>query len=160
YLPRETREYVPMILAAIVIARNPERYGFDVAAPMPVTFDTVTVPGALDLRIIAEWAGISVDDIQRLNPELRRTTTPTTTHELKVPVGTAATIEAKLETADPALFKKFTFHTVKRGETLASIARSNKLTSAELKSANDLSSSKVRSGQVLMIPAHTAAALP
>lgn len=160
YLPRETREYVPMILAAIVIAKNPERYGFDVAAPMPVTFDTVTVPGALDLRIIAEWAGVSVDDIQRLNPELRRTTTPSTTHELKVPVGTAPTIEARLENADPSLFKKFEFHTVRRGETLASIARSNKLTSTELKTANDMKTTRVRVGQVLMIPAHTAAALP
>jgi peptidoglycan lytic transglycosylase D len=161
YLPRDTREYVPMILAAVIIARNPTRYGFDVAPPTPPAFERVTVPGALDLRIIAEWAGTSVGDIQVLNPELRRTTTPSSAHELKVPMGTAATLEAKLATADPSLFATFKFYSVKRGDTVVSVARQFKLTSTELRAANDLrSTSKVRAGQTLMIPQPRATGLP
>ena len=161
YLPRDTREYVPMILAAVIIAKNPTRYGFDVAPPTPPAWERVTVPGALDLRIIAEWAGTSVEDIQVLNPELRRTTTPSNAHSLKVPMGTAATLEAKLATADPSLFATFKFYSVKRGDTVVSIARQFKLTSVELRAANDLkSTSRVRAGQTLMIPQPRASGLP
>ncbi|HKW01879.1 MAG TPA: LysM peptidoglycan-binding domain-containing protein [Vicinamibacterales bacterium] len=161
YLPRDTREYVPMILAAVIIAKNPTRYGFDVAPPTPPAFEHVTVPGALDLRILAEWAGTSVEDIQVLNPELRRTTTPSNAHELKVPMGTAATLEAKLATADPSLFATFKFYSVKRGDTIVSVARQYRLTSAELRAANDLkSTAKIRAGQTLMIPQQRASGLP
>jgi membrane-bound lytic murein transglycosylase D len=161
YLPRETREYVPMILAAVIIARNPERYGFDVTPPAPIAFETVTVPDALDLKYIAEWAGVTVSEIQALNPELRRTTTPSGSHKIKVPMGTAAAVDAKLVSVDPTLFATFKFHTVKKGETVATIAKQYKLTTADLRSANDLkSNTKVRAGQTLMIPERRAAALP
>jgi len=82
YLPRETREYVPMIQAAIIIARNPELYGFAVASAIPLAYETVKIPSALDLKIIAEWAGVPIETLQDLNPELRRTTTPMTPHSL------------------------------------------------------------------------------
>jgi membrane-bound lytic murein transglycosylase D len=118
---------MPMILAAVLIAKNPKRYGFDLGPAEPLAYETVTVPGALDLHIIAEWAGVTLEDIQGLNPELRRTMTPTAPHEVKLPLGTAASVRAKLEGADPTLFRKFTFHTVTRGETVvASIAKKTK----------------------------------
>ena len=161
YLPRDTREYVPMILAAVIIAKNPARYGFDVAPPTPPAYEKVTVPGALDLRIIAEWAGTTLEDIQNLNPELRRTTTPSSAHDLKVPMGTAAAIEAKLAAADPSLFTTFKFYSVRRGDSITSVARQFKVTTAELRSANDLkTTSRVRAGQTLMIPQPRASALP
>src|SRR3954451_21658806 len=102
-LPRETREYVPMILAAIVIARNPAQYGFDFESEEPAAFDTVTLPRPVDLRRIAEWTDTSINHIQALNPELRRWTTPVRdrNYELKVPVGTAGTVEARLADAPP-----------------------------------------------------------
>jgi membrane-bound lytic murein transglycosylase D len=161
YLPRDTREYVPMILAAVIIARNPSRYGFEVGPPTPPAYEKVTVPGALDLRIIAEWAGTTLEDIQTLNPELRRTTTPSSAHDLKVPMGTAPAIEAKLAAADPSLFATFKFYSVKRGDSITSIARQFKVTTAELRTANDLkTSSRVRAGLTLMIPQPRASALP
>jgi membrane-bound lytic murein transglycosylase D len=161
YLPRETREYVPMILAAIIIARNPDRYGFEVTPAAPIPFEMVTVPDALDLKYIAEWAGVTVREIQALNPELRRTTTPSNAHQIKVPMGTAAAVDAKLASVDPTLFAVFKFHTVKKGETVSTIAKQYKLTNADLRSANDLrSTSKVRTGQTLMIPERRANALP
>jgi peptidoglycan lytic transglycosylase D len=75
-LPRETREYVPMILAAIVIARNPAQYGFEFEAEQAPTYERVTLPRPVDLRRVAEWTDTTIDQIQALNPELRRWTTP------------------------------------------------------------------------------------
>ena len=97
YLPRETRDYVPMILAAVIIAKNPAQYGFDIV-PMPSTpTETVIVPPALDLRRVAEWAGVPMDDIQKLNPEFRRWTTPVKKGEytIRVPEGTAERREGR-----------------------------------------------------------------
>jgi membrane-bound lytic murein transglycosylase D len=160
YLPRETRDYVPMIMAAMLIGANPSLYGFDVESAEPLAYERVSVPNALDLKVIAEWIGISVDELRELNPELRRTTTPARDHDLKVPLGTAATVRTKLETADPQ-FARFAFHTVRRGETLASIARKYRITQSELRQANDLTArSRVRVSQTLMIPQRTANALP
>ena len=95
YLPRETRDYVPMILAAVIIAKNPVKYGFDIVAPRRRRpSKPSTVPPAVDLRRVAEWAGVSADEIQRLNPELRRWTTPIrgSDYSLTVPAGTAEII--------------------------------------------------------------------
>jgi membrane-bound lytic murein transglycosylase D len=153
YLPKETREYVPMILAAIVIATNPTQYGFDAPTVMPMSSERVTVPDALDLRLIAEWTGVSVDEIRDLNPELRRATTPVGKHELKVPVGTAAAVEARLAEADPGVFVKFNTYTVKSGDTLAAIARRFKVKTADLAQSNQLrTTAQLREGQTLMIP--------
>lgn len=160
FLPRETREYVPMIMAATIIARNPPLYGFDLGGGGALAYERVTVPDALDLKIIAEWIDVSVDDLRALNPELRRTTTPMGDHDLKVPLGTAVTLRHRLATIDPAIFVKFTFHTVRRGETLTSIARKYKISLAELRRANDLSvRARARANTSLMIPQRAASTL-
>jgi membrane-bound lytic murein transglycosylase D len=160
YLPRETREYVPMILAAIIIGRNPTMYGFEVGSAAPLTFDTVSVPDALSLATIAEWAGVTVADLQQLNPELRRTVTPAGAHTLKVPMGTAPTIQSRLATTNPE-YLKFQFHTVKKGETVTSIARKYEITTTVLRDYNDLSrTAKVKAKQTLAIPPRPARALP
>ncbi|MEO8484686.1 MAG: LysM peptidoglycan-binding domain-containing protein [Acidobacteriota bacterium] len=160
FLPRETRDYVPMIMAATLIAKNPGLYGFDDSGSNPLAFENVSVPNALDLKIIAEWGGFTVEELRELNPELRRTTTPDRVHELKVPIGTAATIQKQLESADP-LFVHFEFHQVRRGETLAIIARKYRVAQAELRQANDLgATARVKAGQSLMIPQRQASGLP
>jgi membrane-bound lytic murein transglycosylase D len=159
YLPRDTREYVPMVLASILIARNPTRYGFEIPAVSSLAYERVTVPDAIDLGVISEWAGVPVEQLRDLNPELRRATTPLGRHDLKVPVGTAPTIEARLATADPSVFARsqFQWHTVKRGESLSSIARQAGVRTANLASANGLASgAQVQVGQQLMIPRATA----
>src|SRR5579862_1016790 len=161
YLPKETREYVPMILAAIVIAKNPTHYGFEMPPPASMTFEKVTVPDAIDLRVIAEWTGVSVDEIRDLNPELRRATTPLGQHELKVPFGTAAAVEARLVTADPTVFVKFNTYSVQSGDTLSSVARRFKVKVADLAQSNQLrTTSKLQAGQTLMIPRDPVAAAP
>ena len=162
YLPRETRDYVPMIMAAILIARNPELYGFDLGVGEPLAYERVTVPKALDLKYIAEWTGVTVDHLRELNPELRRTTTPMESHALKVPVGTGPTITRQLASAEP-LYVQFGYHTVKRGETLSLIARQYKVSLTELRNANKDqlgSRSLIHVNQALMIPSRPAPAIP
>jgi membrane-bound lytic murein transglycosylase D len=155
YLPRETREYVPLILAAIIVARNPAQYGLNPVALQAPRFETVTLPVAVDLRRVAEWTGVSVDAIQELNPELRRWTTPIRAkdYELKVPEGSAEIIRDQLAQSDPTDLAPLRWHTVKRGETIATIARKLKVSRADLAEANYLSvRSRVNSGQRLIIP--------
>ncbi len=155
YLPKETREYVPMILAAIIIARNPAQYGFEIVAAEPPSFDKVAVPKAIDLRRVAEWTGTSVDEIQALNPELRRWTTPIKypEFELKVPAGTGSAFQAKLADASSADLATLKWYTVKSGESLQTIARKQKVSRTDLAEANGMAiTSRVRPGQELIIP--------
>jgi len=162
YLPRETREYVPMILAAVIIAKNPAQYGFDIVPMAPALTETVVVPPALDLRRVAEWAGVPMDEIQTLNPEFRRWTTPIREGEytLKVPQGTAEKIREGLASAGPSQLNAMQTHIVKRGETLATIARKLQVSRADLAEANYLKvTSRVTVGARLIIPRMPSAAL-
>jgi membrane-bound lytic murein transglycosylase D len=162
YLPRETRDYVPMILAAIIIAKNPVQYGFEIAPHQPLPTENVTLPAAVDLRRVAEWAGVPVDDIQQLNPELRRWTTPIRegTYALRVPAGTAVRIEEGLEAAVPSQLNALQWHMVKSGESLATIARKLKVNRNDLAEANYLkATTRVRPGQRLVVPRMPTAAL-
>jgi membrane-bound lytic murein transglycosylase D len=155
FLPRETREYVPMILAAIVIARNPAQYGFDFESEAPAVFDKVTLPRPVDLRRVAEWADTSIDEIQALNPELRRWTTPLkdSGYELKVPAGTAGRIQARLSDAPVADFASLKWYTVKHGETLLIISRKLHVSKADLAEANYLPlTAHLHTGEKLVVP--------
>ncbi|BCS33329.1 hypothetical protein TBR22_A25560 [Luteitalea sp. TBR-22] len=155
YLPRETREYVPMILAAVIIAKNPTQYGFEAPAVEALEYDKVRVAGAIDLRRVAEWTGASIDEIQALNPELRRWTTPLRypEYEVKVPAGTGPALSARLTAADASELSALKFHTVRRRESLASIARTLGVSRGDLAEANGLAvKASVRPGQRLLIP--------
>jgi membrane-bound lytic murein transglycosylase D len=155
YLPRETREYVPMVLASMVIARSPEHYGFTLApADLPPS-DSVTLPGPVDLRRVAEWAGVPVDEIQRLNPELRRWTTPLrgTPFSLTVPAGTGPLVAQRLTELAAEDFTALQWHTVRKSETLQSVANKLKVRRADLAEANYLSTkARVKPGQRLVVP--------
>jgi membrane-bound lytic murein transglycosylase D len=155
YLPRETRDYVPLILAAIVIARNPAEYGLNVVVPETPRAERIAVNSPIDLRKVAEWAGVPADEIQELNPELRRWTTPirATDYELNVPEGTGTRILAALATAEPEELVSFNRYTVKKGETISTIAKKLKVSRTDLAEANYLkTSAKLGAGQQLIIP--------
>ena len=154
-LPRETREYVPMILAAIIIARNPAQYGFEIEPEPPAEADEVVLSRPVDIRRVAEWTGATIDEIQSLNPELRRWTTPLkdTQYELKVPAGTAERVHARLLDAPPIELSSLKWYTVKRGDTLPAIAKKLKVSRTDLAEANDLrTKAKLIAGQKLIVP--------
>jgi membrane-bound lytic murein transglycosylase D len=159
YLPRETREYVPMILAAIVVGRNPQQYGFELdAADASFKYESISLPGPVDLRRIAEWAGTTIDEIQALNPELRRWTTPVQDpgYELKVPVGAADIVLSRIVDSGPAERATLNYHTVKKGETIATIARNLKVNRTDLAEANYLkNTARLSPGQQLLVPRET-----
>ena len=155
YLPRETREYVPMILAAIVIAKNPAQYGFNFEPLMPLAYEKVQVSDPIDLRLVAEWTNAPIADIETLNPELRRWTTPVRSpnYEMKVPVGTGDAFRARLAETPAENLNAFQWHSVKSGESLTTIARKLKVKQADLAEANSLTlRSRVKPGQRLIIP--------
>jgi membrane-bound lytic murein transglycosylase D len=159
-LPRETREYVPMILAAIVIARSPAEYGFEFGPEPPPSYDTVTLPCPVDLRRIAEWTETTIDEIQALNPELRRWTTPVKdrAYTLRVPAGSANVVSARLEASTGADLASLRYYTVKRGDTIATIAKKLGVGRADLADANYLkTSARLSVGQQLLVPNEAAA---
>lgn len=154
-LPRETRDYVPMILAAIVIAKNPSQYGFEFDNEPPHSYETVTLEKPVDLRRIAEWADSTIGDIQTLNPELRRWTTPikADSYTLRVPVGTSGVVRARLEDASTADLASLRWYTVKKGDTLATVARALRVSRADLADANYMKvTARITPGTKLMVP--------
>ena len=154
-LPRETRDYVPMILAAIVIARNPAQYGFDFEPEPSIAYETVTLPKPVDLRRVAEWTDVTIDEIQSLNPELRRWTTPVRdeAYTLKVPSGTSSMVTAKLDEAAATELATLKWYTVRKGETLATVARRLGVSRTDLAEANYLrTNARIGAGQKLMVP--------
>ena len=104
-----------MILAAIVIAKNPAQYGFDFEPEPRLAYEKVQVSDPIDLRLVAEWTNAPIDDIEALNPELRRWTTPVRSqnYEIKVPVGTGDAFRARLSAAPPDSLTTFQWHSVK-----------------------------------------------
>jgi membrane-bound lytic murein transglycosylase D len=155
YLPRETRNYVPLVLAAIVIARNPAEYGLDVQPFESPRVETVVLPSALDLRRLSAWIGTPIETIRSLNPELRQWTTPlwVTGYELKVPHGTGDILRAHLAQTDPADMTTVDWHTVTKGETLTAVGKKLKVTRTALAEANYLSTSaRLQTGARLIVP--------
>jgi membrane-bound lytic murein transglycosylase D len=161
-LPRETRDYVPMILAATIIARNPTQYGFEIATAPPFLTDVVPLSAPVDLRRVAEWAGVTADDIRALNPELRRWTTPVKPgeYQLRVPMGTMAAVLDGFAEAAPEEVASLQWHTVRKGESLATIARRLRVSRVDLADANYLkASARVMPGQRLVVPRAPSAVL-
>lgn len=154
YLRPETRNYVPKFMAATIIAKNPEKYGFNLNYHEPLRFDEVSIDRPTDLRLIAKAAGVSYEAVKELNPELKQSVTPLRydDYRLKLPFGTQATFEenfAKIPEWEKTVWVK---HVVRRGETLGSIARKFGTTVATLREINRLKQSTVRVGSTLLVP--------
>ena len=153
-LRRETRNYVPLIQAAVLIAKAPEKYGFEVTPEPAPDFERVPVEGAVDLRVIAECVQIPVEDIQGLNPELRRLATPANrTFDVRLPRGRGGALGGCLETLPPEKRVRFRTHVVGRGQTLASIAAANGVRARDIAEANNLPlTRRLPVGTELIIP--------
>ncbi len=126
YLKRETKDYVPQMIAAALIAKNPEKYGFfGIEYQEPLRYEKVKVPEVTDLRLIARACDVPLDEIKELNPELSRWCTPPSfpDYEIKIPYGKKELFSRNF----PNLYsgEKFQFktHLVKKGDTFSKIAR-------------------------------------
>jgi len=153
-LPKETRNYVPIILAVTIMAKNPDQYGLtDVNKEQPVPFDTVKINYPIDLRLVAECIDASAADLQDLNPSLLRLTTPKDQQfELHLPAGSAERFQTAV--AEIPVDKRvwWRYHKVQDGETLASIARTYHTTAKSIAEANDLDESRLAPDARLIIP--------
>ena len=154
-LPRETRSYVPLIIAATVIAKNPEAYGFTPSSKTPVDYDVVRLDHAVDLSTAADSAGVSLDDMKFLNPELRRWVTPLDRNDypIRIPKGSAEAFKTALAAIPENERVRFGTHVVRRGDTLSRIANRYGTSIAALTAANNISRrSLIHPGQVLTVP--------
>jgi membrane-bound lytic murein transglycosylase D len=139
-LPRETRNYVPIIVAVTIMAKNPEQYGLDsVVKEKPVSYDTVKINYPIDLRLAAECVDVTTSDLLDLNPSLLRLTTPKDrAFELHLPAGTADKFQTAVASIPADKRVWWRYHKVQSGETLASIARTFHTTTKAIVEANDL----------------------
>lgn len=154
-LPRETRSFVPSILAAVIIFRNPERYGFWVEPDPPLQFETIDLDEQVDLRVVAEEIDVQVADLFALNPELRRGITPfhDDDYQLKVPLGKADLLKKRLANLPKDRKVQVRHHKVKRGETLGLIAQRYRSSVTAIAQANQIQDvHRLREGQDLLIP--------
>ena len=154
-LPRETGNYVPEILAAIIIANHPHQYGFDdLTLDPPVLTDTVTIDYSIDLRLVSDLVGAPVDEIEALNPSLlRMITPPDTSFDLHLPAGTATLFAQRVALIPEARRNSWRYHTVSAGDTLASVAQEYRVPIAELAAANHLKAGDSLAGlEALAVP--------
>jgi membrane-bound lytic murein transglycosylase D len=150
-LPKETSNYVPEILAAIIIANHSHQYGFDdVTLDPPVLTDTVTLDYSIDLRLVSDLVGAPVDEIEALNPSLlRMITPPDASFDLHLPAGTAALFQQRAALIPEARRNSWRYHSVIQGDTLASVAQEYRVPVAELASVNQLKAGESLSAQSL-----------
>jgi len=139
-LPKETRNYVPIILAVTIMAKNPAQYGLEHVQPVsPLEADTVRINYPVDLRLVAECTDASVDTILDLNPSLLRMTTPRDDDfELKLPRGTKDKYLANVAAIPVDKRVWWRYYKVAHGDTLASIGRKYHTTASAISTANDL----------------------
>ena len=156
YLKRETKDYVPQMIAAALIAKDPEKYGFiDVEYQEPLRYEKVKVPELTDLCLIAKACETSLEEIKDLNPELRRGVTPPneTEYEIKIPFGKKDFFLKNFEALQPLEKFQFKTHLVKKGETLKGIANHYRVDLEPLLEINHLNkTSPISKGMTLLIP--------
>ena len=153
-LRRETKDYVPKLIAAAVIAKEPARYGFTVTPAEPLVYDSIVVPTMTGLDVIARLADTTVAAIRELNPHfLRLATPPGKASVVRLPPGRGTTTVAAYADLPPEKRVTFVEHFVVRGETMGGIARKYRVSSRLLADANPkVNARRLRIGQRLIVP--------
>ena len=156
YLRSETKNYVPKLIAAMLIAKDPEAYGFtNIPYQKPLEYDKVSVPDATDLRVIARLSGTTYKKIKELNPELRRWCTPPhyPNYQVKILKGKKAVFEEAFAKLPPSKRITFRRHRVKEGQTLSEIARWYRTNRRAIQDLNGIRNPhKIRAGTNIIIP--------
>jgi membrane-bound lytic murein transglycosylase D len=154
-LPRETKNYVPIILALTLIAKDAPHYGIQAEPESPVSTDMVKPGRAIDLRLVAETIDVDVETLRTLNPSLLRLATPDDpAFELHLPLGSAPKFSAEIADIPPDKWVSWRRHRVAAGETLTAIAKKYRVTPKAIADANNLeSTTALNTGEKLIIPA-------
>jgi membrane-bound lytic murein transglycosylase D len=153
-LPKETRNYVPIILAVTIMTKNLSQYGFDdVSMDEPTAFDTVTVNYPVDLRLVADCVDATPAQLQQLNPSLLRLSTPKEgTFELHLPVGTKEQYQTAIAAIPAGMRLWWRYPTVHSSDTLASLARNYHTTTKSIVEANHLDGMELQADAKVIIP--------
>lgn len=154
-LPRETRNYVPFFLAATIIGRDPEKYGFKIPQSNPWSYEIVEIKKSADLSVLSQSANISLSKIREYNPELRQSATPASIYNLKLPVGKKDIFEKNYAALPESkrFAPQYVTHRVRSGENLGSISRKYRVSIHDIASVNKIKNRhKIRVGQILTIP--------
>jgi membrane-bound lytic murein transglycosylase D len=155
YLPRETRGYVPIYIAATLIATNPEDFGFEPKYDAaPFRYEVVEIEGSVDLNLLAEAAGLTTQELKSMNPELLRWATPpgTKPYPLKIPIGTKESFTTNYEKIPDSARKELLVHKVSRGESVGLIASKYSVTVRDIFSSNEGLTTTIHPGQEIIIP--------
>lgn len=156
YLKQETKDYVPQMIAAALIAKDPEKYGFvGMEYQEALRYDKVKVPEITDLRLIAQACEVTLDEIKDLNPELSRWCTPPNfpDYEIKIPFGKKELFLKNFEPFYPSERSQFKIHAVRKGESLVKIAKIYRVDLEPILDINRLNKkSHLSSGMELLIP--------
>jgi membrane-bound lytic murein transglycosylase D len=158
YLKLETKRYVPKLIAAIIISKEPEKYGFkDIQYQPPLAYDTVDVPRWTAVKAVALACNLNSKEIKRYNNELRKGFTPPdqASYPIKVPAGKKELVEKNLPRVQAVVTTDYKTHTVKSGENLDSICKKYGLSKTVILKSNNLRSAGLQKGQHLRIPYQT-----
>jgi membrane-bound lytic murein transglycosylase D len=155
-LRAETKGYVPKLMAAAIVAKHPEAFGFtaeEIERQQWTDYAEVEIPSATLLSVIARAAGVTEKDIIDLNPELRRSCTPPRTYQLKIPAATAATFAESWPSVRAKVRTTFAGHVIRKGDTLSHIAARYGVPVQGIMELNGLNGArKLRVGTELLIP--------
>jgi membrane-bound lytic murein transglycosylase D len=154
-LPRETKNYVPIIVALTLIAKDAAHYGIQADPEPPVPTDVVKPGRAIDLRLVAETIDVDVETLRTLNPSLLRLATPDDpSFELHLPAGSAERFSAEIADIPADKWVSWRRHRVEAGETLTSVGKKYHVTPAAIAAANNLEhGAALGAGEKLIIPA-------
>ena len=152
-LPRETTNYIPVILSMAFLAKNADAFGLeDVVPEPPIRYDTVTTRSRVGLALVADATGATPARVKQLNPALLGQTTPDSSYELRIPKGTAERFEQEIGAIPENKRVSWRRHEVRAGETLAQIAARYRVNADEIAALNPTASPSPAAGARLTIP--------
>lgn len=148
----ETRDYVPKYIAAAIIAKQPEKYGFHVRAHAPLRYDVATIHQQIDLQTVADASHATLEEIQDLNPELHAGLTPPGTYSLHIPAGKGRTFAREFKRVATEPHVEIASYRARKGDTIDRVAHKYGLSSERLMAYNHLRSRSLTRGELLEIP--------